>query len=92
MKTPRSLLLSAGLIVAMAASTQADLFTLTATEDTFITEHPSLGGPTSTHEADPSLYSIYGNFGLPGGRSYPLVRFDLSSLAGQTVVGPATFE
>lgn len=77
---------------ALAGFAHAGPVSLTAADDTFITEYPALGGANSTHGADASLYSIYGNFGAPAYRSYPLVRFDLSGLAGETVTGPATFD
>ena len=78
--------------LALASFAHAGPVSLTAADDTFITEYFALGGPNSTHGADASLYSIYGNFGAPAYRSYPLVRFDLSGLGGETVTGPATFE
>lgn len=62
--------------------------TTVASRDTMITEHPFIGGPASVHGADASLHAV----GSPGWRSYPLVAFDLSSFAGQTVVGSPRFE
>ncbi len=78
--------------LALTGFAHAGPVSLTAADDTFITEYLVLGGPNSTHGADASLYSIYGNFGAPAYRSYPLVRFDLSGLAGETVTGPATLD
>ena len=86
---PRLLVLTATLAVTAA---HAGLVTVAPADDTFITQYGVLGGANSTHGADTSLFSIYANNGNPGFRSYPLVRFDLSSLAGQIVQGPATFE
>jgi len=54
--------------------------------DTYITQHSGLGGPTSNHALDASLRAI----GTSTFLSYPLLQFDLSSLAGETVVGNAT--
>lgn len=59
-----------------------------ASADTVVTEHPALGGSSSLHGADSALYAI----GSPGYRSYPLVAFDLSAFAGQSVVGSPRFE
>ena len=64
---------------------------LSATDDTFITEYRALAGANSSHGADTSLYSILANGGNPGYRSYPLVRFNLAAYAGTHVNGPATF-
>jgi len=59
--------------------------TITASADTYITVHPVLGGPNSNHGADSFLSEI----GPNTFQTYPLVRFDLSSFAGQTVMGAA---
>lgn len=65
---------------------------LSATEDTFISEHENLGGPTSTHGTEASLYSILATYKPDTHyRSYPLVRFDLAAYAGTQVTGPVTF-
>lgn len=66
--------------------------TLNPSQDTYITEHNGLGGPNSVHGSDPTLFAIFASFGDPAFRSYPLVQFDLSALAGETVVGPANLE
>jgi hypothetical protein len=58
---------------------------ITATIDTYITEHSALGGPTSTHGSDATLYLIRGTGGY---RAFPLVRFDLTPFAGDVVNGP----
>ena len=57
--------------------------TLTATADTYITEHTGLGGPNSNHVGDGDLWSI----GAGSAAAFPLIQFDLSSLTGQTVIG-----
>jgi hypothetical protein len=62
--------------------------TVTASADTYITEHPSLGGPSSTHGSGPTLYEIGASSCSEGDCvAFPLVQFDLSGFAGQTVVG-----
>ncbi|RME32893.1 MAG: DNRLRE domain-containing protein [Gammaproteobacteria bacterium] len=57
---------------------------LTATADTYITENPGLGGTGSIHGSDTSLWLARGS---GGNREIPLVRFDLTGLAGATVNG-----
>jgi len=57
-----------------------------AAADTYITEHPNLGGPSSVHGGDPTLFEI----GSSIFKSYPLIRFDLSAFAGQSVIGFAS--
>jgi hypothetical protein len=57
-----------------------------AAADTYITDHPNLGGPNSNHGADKYLEEI----GASGFQSFPLIRFDLSGYAGQLVTGPAS--
>lgn len=65
--------------------------TVTASADTYITVHPSLDGPTSTHGADPTLYEIGADSCSEGDcDAFPLIKFDLSGFAGQTVIGPAS--
>lgn len=65
---------------------------LSATDDTFITEHENLSGPSSTHGNDTSLFSILATHQPDTHyRSYPLVRFDLATYAGTQVTGPVTF-
>jgi hypothetical protein len=77
--------LSAGLLaLLLGGSASAD--TVSAAADTFITDHAVLGGPLSTHGADPSLFEI----GTPGWSAFPLIWFDLGGFAGQTVTGPAS--
>lgn len=79
--------LSLGLL---AAGASGAVFTLAPAADTFITVHPNLGGPSSTHGSDPFLAVIGPNVGNPV-VTHSLVRFDLTSLSGQTVQGPVTF-
>src|SRR5208283_5549407 len=81
----------AALLVLPCASTLGQGHTVTASADTFITVHPSLNGPTSTHGADPTLDEIGASSCSEGDcRAFPLIKFDLSGLAGQTIVGPAS--
>jgi hypothetical protein len=80
--------LLAGLLSLCAASqSHAEQVTLNAVADTYITEHPGLGGPNSTHGSQTFLWEVQGPVG-GGFRTYPLVQFDLSSFAGQFVSGP----
>jgi hypothetical protein len=80
--------LIAGLLSVCASShAQAEATTLSAVADTYITEHPGLGGPNSTHGSQTFLWEVQGPVG-GGFRTYPLVQFDLSSFAGQMVSGP----
>ena len=67
---------------------RADLIALNPA-DTYITEHASLGGSDSNHAGDALLYSIRGTGSFV---SFPLIRFDLTSLAGMIVTGPATLQ
>lgn len=81
----------AGLSLGLAvASASAGVVTLTPVADTFITVHPTLGGPSSNHGSDAFLAVIGPNLGNPV-VTHSMVRFDLSGYAGQTVVGTATF-
>jgi len=68
-------------LLPVAAATAA---TVTATMDTFITEHTGFGGTTSTHSSLDLLYLVRGTGGY---RTFPMVQFDLSSFAGETVAG-----
>lgn len=88
-KLPALLFLAGTILASPAWSVPV---TLTATDDTYISQHGGLGGPNATHGADTSLFAIFANGGNPAFRSYPLVQFDLSALAGETVTGPVTFE
>jgi hypothetical protein len=76
-------------LLGSALDAKADLNTLNPSADTYITEHPSLGGADSNHASDTLLFSIRGSGPF---LSFPLVRFDLSSLAGTTVTGPGTLQ
>ena len=64
--------------------------TLTPSQDTFVTDSPYIpGSENSSHGSDPILYAIRGAW---GNYTYSLIQFDLSSYAGQNVMGPATLE
>lgn len=71
----------AATLLPVAAATAA---TVTATMDTFITEHTGFGGTTSTNSSLDLLYLVRGTGGY---RTFPMVQFDLSSFAGETVAG-----
>lgn len=60
---------------------------LVASQDTAITEHPQAGGVASNHGKDPIIQAI----GSETFRSFPMVKFDLSGLAGSVVSGDAKF-
>src|SRR5947209_3141359 len=68
---------------------RADLIALNPSADTYITEHPSLGGSDSNHAGDALLYSIRGTGSF---MSFPFIRFDLTSFGGMTVTEPATLQ
>lgn len=61
--------------------------TVGSAADTDITMHAGLGGSGSTHGSDGSLYAI----GTGGFEAHPLVRFDLSPFAGNSVSGSPSF-
>lgn len=93
MKTLRASLAAATMVASAAllpSAAWATPVSVLASDDTFITEYSSLGGPDSSHGAVASLFSILANGGSPLYRSYPLIRFDLSVYGGAHVVGPAT--
>jgi hypothetical protein len=91
-KTMRKMLIGSVLAVLFAllagASAFGGVFTVDAVADTYITEHPNLGGPSSVHGGDQTLFEI-GSYTY---ESYPLIRFDLSAFAGQTVIGPGSLK
>ena len=60
---------------------------LIASQDTAITEHPQAGGVESKHGRDPIIQAI----GSETFRSFPMIKFDLSGLAGSVVSGDAVF-
>ncbi len=62
----------------------ATMHTRAAVADTYITESPNNGGPNSTHGSETTLRV----FSQAGHLTRPLVRFDLSSLAGTAVTSP----
>ena len=66
----------------------AATLTVSASADTFVTNHSSLGGASSTHGSDTTLYEI----GSPGFQATPLLLFNLSAYAGQNVIGNATLQ
>lgn len=78
--------IAALLVLLPSTSCFAGVITVNAAADTYITEHPNLGGPSSTHGADPTLFEI----GSSIFKSYPMMLFDLSGFAGKTVVGSAS--
>jgi hypothetical protein len=78
------LALLAGIARAVAGAT----LTVSGSADTFVTDHPSLGGTSSTHGSDATLYEI----GTPGFQATPLFLFNLSGYAGQSVVGNGTLQ
>lgn len=61
---------------------------LSVASDTYLTEHPGHGGTSLVQGSSPNLSSI----GAPSYLTYPLIRFDLSSLAGQTITGTPQIE
>lgn len=64
--------------------------TVTASADTYITTHSEgLDGPDSSHWNDDELYSVSSG-AAEWYHTFPMVRFDLSPYAGQTVVGTST--
>jgi hypothetical protein len=76
-----------GLTLIDSILSEAQGLTINATSDSFISEAGAFNGPSATHGSDPLLYAI----STPIFRSFPLVQFDLSSYAGQTVVGTPKF-
>jgi hypothetical protein len=79
-------------VLAMLAYTAAaaPAATIPAADDTYITEYGDpLGDANSTHGSATSLYSI-SSPPWEHWACFPLIRFDLSAYAGQTVQGPAT--
>ena len=74
------------LCLVQATASAQTTHNVTSVADSYITVHPSLGGAGSTHGGDALLYEI----GPGGFYSYPLIRFDLSQYAGNSVVGPAS--
>ena len=82
-------LVALALLLGGARKARADLFTLNPSADTYITEHASLGGSDSNHAGDALLFSIRGTGSF---MSFPLIRFDLTPLAGMIVTGPATLQ
>ncbi len=70
--------------LAMLAPLSASAATVVASADSYITVHDGLGGANSNHGADQSLWEI----GSGGFQTFPLLKFDLSAHAGQSVAGP----
>jgi hypothetical protein len=62
--------------------------TISAVADSTLTEHSALGGAAANLGGNPLLYSI----GTSTFRSLPIIRFDLTAFAGQTVAGPGTLQ
>ncbi len=69
--------------VGLAHATGHVAVTLHANADTYLTEHDGLGGSTSVHGDDETLWLI----GRSGRRAYPIVRFDLTDYADCRVEG-----
>ena len=61
--------------------------TILSSADTYITQYTALGGPNSNHGGDASLWieGLGGQTGIYA--TIPLVQFNLSAFAGQTVLG-----
>lgn len=86
-RTKVSLVLALMTMLGLAVSPQTALaVTIAPVADTYITEHSGLGGTTSNHGSDASLWII----GTGSFRAAPLFRFDLGSFSGETVLGDAT--
>lgn len=64
---------------------QAEAGMINPVQDTYITEHPVLGGPNSTHGSETGLAAI----STPTFQAFPLLKFDLTPFAGQTIAGDA---
>lgn len=79
---------AASLLLLQVSPSNAAPNTITTIADTYITEHRGLGGANSNHGAETFLWEVQGGVG-DGFRTYPLVRFDLSSFAGNVVNGSA---
>ncbi len=59
--------------------------TIFATEDTYITENDGYGGVTSTHGDGAHVIVVRGKEGV--NRTFPVIKFDLTSFAGKTITG-----
>lgn len=66
--------------------TGATPVTLLASEDTYITENAGYGGVTSTHGDGAHVIVVRGQEGL--NRTFPIVKFDLTSFSGMTITSP----
>lgn len=78
-----SCLIAAAVGVAASATRAAVSLSVIATEDTYVSNHPNLGGPNATHGGLTDLYAI--GEGAGNSRTYytiPLSRFDLTGLSG----------
>jgi autotransporter-associated beta strand protein len=84
----KSVVLGIAILAGLAHQAAMANVTVSPAADTYVTQHPSLGGTSSTHGSDPTLYEI----GTPGFQCTPLLLFNLSGYAGQTVVGNATLQ
>jgi hypothetical protein len=79
--------LSIGILVGaitLLANNPAKGITISASSDTYVTEHAGLGGSSSVHGTDNILYEARGEGVF---RAFPLVKFDLSYLSGSNVSG-----
>ena len=72
------------IILGSERNAMASPITINPTDDTFITEHAGLGGSTSIHGSDNNLRLIRGSGPF---RTFPLIKFDLNSLVGSTIIG-----
>lgn len=69
--------------------TELNAATVFSDADTFITTHSYFGASSLTHGSDTEIYAILAHQSY---HSFPLVRFDVSGFAGQTITGPVTLE
>lgn len=74
-----------GVVLLLGGLGQAEAGVINPVQDTYITEHPVLGGPNSTHGSDTFLEAI----STPTFQAFPLLKFDLTPFAGQTIAGDA---
>lgn len=65
---------------------QAESVSIVASKDSFISEHPNWGGPTSVNGTRDYMHSVYGfTSGSGHWRTFPLIAFDLAAYTGRTV-------
>lgn len=79
-----------GAICSFIPSTASAIpITIGTSGDTFVTEHPGIGGPTSTHGSNTYLYEVWGYVGEHY-KTFPLIKFDLTPYSGKIVSGATT--